>query len=387
MHNLCYTIYVKKYLCQKDSTMIKDNPFSLNYTPDHFCDREKELNQLQVNFFNGLNTVIHSPRRLGKSALIKHLFHQLENEKLVETIYVDLYATQSMQDLIQMLAEKVLKKFHQKNFLAGLQQVLKGLSPTVSFDRNGTPSFSLQLKEQEYQTSLEQIFGYLEQKNKKVLVAFDEFQEVATYPAKAEAILRTHIQNLSNVKFIFSGSSGHILQEMFLGAKRPFYQGAEVIVLDKIDREVYKQFIINTFESEKKNITPEAAEYLLDFSDVYTYYTQLICNQCFSQTDKLLTVDMAQQVAANYLESRKFDYENIINLMTENQRKLTTALAKEGIVQKPNAMEFLSTHKLPGASSVNQALKVLLEKQILFQSPEGISVYDVFFRRYLEQYF
>ncbi|MDD2632286.1 MAG: ATP-binding protein [Bacteroidales bacterium] len=358
--------------------MINENPFSLNYTPDHFCDREKELNQLQTNFFNGLNTVIHSPRRLGKSAVIKHLFHQLENERLVETIYVDLYASQNMQDLIQMLAEIVLKKFHQKNFIAGLQQILKGLSPTVSFDRNGTPSFILQINAQQYQTSLEQIFGYLEQKNKKVLVAFDEFQEVATYPDKAEAILRTHIQNLSNVKFIFSGS---------LGAKRPFYQGAEVIVLDKIDREVYKQFIITTFENQKKSITPEAADYLLDFSDVYTYYTQLICNQCFSQTDKLLTVDMAQQIAANYLESRKFDYENIINLMTENQRKLTIALAKEGAVLKPNAMEFLSKHKLSGASSVNQALKVLLEKQIFFQSTEGIKVYDVFFRRYLEQYF
>jgi hypothetical protein len=281
----------------------------------------------------------------------------------------------------------VLKKFHQKNILQGLQQLLKGLSPTISFDQNGTPKFSIELQESQYDASLEQIFNYLNNRKKKVVIAFDEFQEVANYPEKAEATLRTHILQLSNIRFIFSGSTGHILQEMFLGSKRPFFQSAEILVLDKIDRKIYKEFIGNVFEGYGKSIDSSAIDYLLDFSDVYTYYTELICNQCYSRTETRLSDAQAGSIADDYLESRKFDYLNILNLLSENQKKLVIAIAKAGHVKMPNAMEFLIRYNLPSASSVSQALKVMLEKGILFQNLEGYEVYDVFFKRFLVKYY
>ena len=367
--------------------MDKNNPFSLVYNPDHFCDREQELRQLESNAFNGINTVIHSPRRLGKSFLIRHLFHQMEKENLVKTIYVDLFATENMEDLIQNLSTKVLDTFHRRNLFKGIEQVLKGLNPTVSFDRDGTPKFSLEINPKQYNSSLEQIFSYLEKRNKKVLIAFDEFQEVAGYPEKAEAMLRSQIQTLNNVNFIFSGSTGHILQEMFLGAKRPFYQSADVLVLRKIDRDIYKPFIVTTFKNGGKNIDPEAVDFILEFTEIHTYYTEMLCNVCFSQTKKALTLEMAEDMAIKFLENRKFDYLNILNLMTENQKKLLKAVALEGEVTKPNANEFIQKNNLPAASSINQALKVLLNKEILFQTVSGYKVYDVFLRRFIERYF
>jgi AAA+ ATPase superfamily predicted ATPase len=367
--------------------MDKDNPFSLAYNPGHFCDRKQELKHLESNTFNGINTVIHSPRRLGKSFLIRHLFHQLEKEDLVKTIYVDLFATSNMQDLIQNLSRKVLDAFYGRNLFKGIEQVLKGLSPTVSFDRDGAPKFSLEINPKQYDTSLEQLFSYLEKRNKKVLIAFDEFQEVAGYPEKAEAMLRSHIQTLTNVNFIFSGSTGHMLQEMFLGAKRPFYQSADVLVLGKIEREIYHPFIADTFLKGGKTIEPDAIDFILDFTEVHTYYTEMLCNICYSQSKKTLTPEMAKDMAIKFLENRKFDYLNILNLMTENQKKLLKAVALEGEVSKPNANEFLRKHNLPAASSINQALKVLLDKEILFQTVSGYRVYDVFLRRFIEQYF
>ncbi|MFP4472103.1 MAG: AAA family ATPase, partial [Bacteroidales bacterium] len=238
--------------------MKEDNPFSPVYDSRYFCDRNEEIKRLQTNFYNGLNTVIHSLRRLGKTALIRHLFHQLEAENAADTIYVDLFATGKMQDLISLLAEKVLQKYHRKNLLQGIQQVLKGLNPSVSFAPDGTPFFNLQLNEAQHELSLRQIFDYLENRKKRVFIAFDEFQEIGTYPEKAEALLRTHIQELRNTGFIFSGSTGHIIHEMFLGPKRPFYQQAEVLVLGKINREAYRSFIIDTFNKHKKKMEPEA---------------------------------------------------------------------------------------------------------------------------------
>jgi hypothetical protein len=174
---------------------------------------------------------------------------------------------------------------------------------------------------------------------------------------------------------------------MFLGAKRPFYQSAEVMVLDKIERTVYSEFITDTFGKNRKKINQDAVDYILDFTDNYTYYTQLTCNQCFFNSDIILDIDQTRQIIQEYLESRKVDYLNILNMLSENQKKMVIAIAKDGLVEKPSAMEFLQRNKLPSASSSLQALKTLNDKEIIYKTLTGYKVYDVFFERFLEKYF
>jgi len=371
----------------KKVTMKENNPFSLTYNPVYFCDREAEVTQLTNNLANGLNTLLHSPRRLGKTALILHTFNTIEQSKMSDTFYIDLFATGQITDLIRILAEKVLKKYHSQNLLQGIKSLFKGTNASLTFSQDGTPALGLNINEKQFDTTLAHLFEFLEDRKKPVVIALDEFQEVANYPEKAEAILRTHIQHLSNVKFIFSGSTSHLLQEMFLGAKRPFYQSAEVMVLGKIERTVYSEFITDTFEKNRKKINQDTVDYILDFTDNYTYYTQLICNQCFFNSDIILDIDQTRQIIQEYLESRKVDYLNILNMLSENQKKMVIAIAKDGLVEKPSAMEFLQRNKLPSASSSLQALKTLYDKEIIYKTLTGYKVYDVFFERFLEKYF
>ena len=363
------------------------NPFSLNYDPEYFCDREKELQQLKDNLVNGLNTLLHSPRRMGKSALIKHVFHELENENKVETIYVDLFATQKMEDLVRVLAEKILEKFHKKNIIAGIKNVLKGISPTLSFAMDGTPQLSIKLSESQLEPSLKQLFKYLESRKKKVVVAFDEFQEIATYPEKAEAMLRTYIQQLYNINFIFAGSSNHILKNMFYSASRPFYQSSEVLVLDRIKREEYAQFISNCFSINSKKIATDAIEGILDFTETYTYYTQVICNKAFFRTENELSVEEVIILTNDYIENRKEDYMGIYNLLSANQRRVVVAIAKKGLVEKPSSIDFLMKYQLPSASSTLQAFDALTKKEIIYKNKNSYVVYDIFFKRFLIHYF
>lgn len=374
------------YICSKIKfeTM---NPFTLTYHTDYFCDRQNEMIRLKENLANGLNTLVHSPRRLGKSALIRHLFHTLENKKEYDTIYIDLFATKNIEDLIRTFAESILEKYHKKSILTGIKELLKGITPTLSFSQDGTPSLSLSLKEGQVETSLGQLFKYLEDRNKRVIVAFDEFQEVANYPEKAEALLRSYIQKLSNVKFIFSGSSNHILQNMFYSAARPFYQSSEVLVLEKIDYDKYFQFIESCFLENSKQIEKEAIDHILDFTEIYTYYTQVICNQAFFRTDEKLKLDDAIEITTSYIENRKVDYMGIYNLLPDNHKKVVVAVAKEGIVQKPSSIEFLMKYKLPSSSSTIQSINALVTKEIIYRRPEGYVIYDVFFKRFLEKYF
>jgi len=363
------------------------NPFTLNYNPEYFCDRELELEALYENLLNGRNTLLHSPRRLGKSALIKHLFNSLEKQDKAETIFIDLFATQNMEGLIRVFAEKLLAKYHMKNLLLGIKKLLKGISPNLSFSPDGTPSLSLAISETQQASTLLELFNYLELRKKKVVVAFDEFQVISSYPEKAEALLRTHLQSLTNVQFIFSGSSNHLLQEMFFSAKRPFYQSVEVLVLGKIGRDAYSVFIKKLFTSFNKKVTEEAANHLLNFSDTYTYYTQAICNQAFSKTTDELTAEEAIQVTDLYIETRKEDYHNLLRLLPENQKKVAVAIANEELVSKPSSIEFIIKNKLPSVSSTSLALRALVSKELIYRTNEGYIIYDVFFKRFLQKYF
>lgn len=363
------------------------NPFTLNYYPEYFCDRVSETRQLNENILNGLNTLLHSPRRLGKSTLIFHLFHQLEKKGKYETIIIDLFATSNMEDFLRIFAEKLLLKYHQKSFIKGLTSLLKGLSPTLTFSQDGTPMLGLSINKSQHETTLSQLFDYLEKRKKKVIIAFDEFQEIASYPEKAEAILRTYIQRLNNVKFIFSGSSNHLLQEMFYSAKRPFYQSCEVLVLEKINRKSYADFIKKLFNKNSKKIDQTAVDHILDFSKVYTYYTQVICNQAFYKTDNNLDYTQAVQITQAYIENRKSDYQSLFNLLSENQKKIVVAIAKENIVSAPSSINFILKYKLPSVSSTLQAIKTLANKEIIYKDPKGYIIYDVFFGRFLQMYY
>jgi len=363
------------------------NPFTLRYNPEYFCDREDELIYLKNNALNGLNTLIHSPRRLGKSALILHLFNHLEEEKSFECIYVDLFASQNIKDLTKSFGEVLLKKYHTKNLLFGVKKLFKGLFVSVSFSSDGSPQLNLGIDETQVETSLNQLFEYLEHRKKIVIIAFDEFQEVASYPEKAEAILRTITQRLRNVFFIYSGSSNHILQNMFYSAKQAFYQSSESLVIGKIEKYQYAEFILNCFKSSHKKITTEAINHLLEFSETHTYYTQVICNQAYYKSEKLLELEEAQEITNTYIETRKHDYLSILNLLPDNQKKLIAAIAKEGVISKPSSVEFLIKYKLPSSSSTLQALYALVEKEMIYKTGLGYKIYDVFFRRFLEKYF
>lgn len=362
------------------------NPFTLQYHPDYFCDRVVEIEALRTNLINGINTVVYSPRRIGKTAMILHLFHQLEESGKYETIYVDLFASRNLHDLVNKMGEQLLKRYHKKNLLEGVKKIFKGMYASISFSPDGSPQLSLGMGQGQMDATLENLFTFLEKRKKPVFIAFDEFQEIAAYPEKAEANLRSIIQRLNNVGCIFSGSAMHLLQNMFFSPSQAFYQSAGSLVLQKINEDVYLDFIIQQFKNANKEITNEAAQQLLEFTENHTFYTQMICNIAFYKTTNQLDIEMVKEIEKDYLESRKFDYYNIYNLLSENQKKIVIAIAKEGKISKPTAIDFLMKHKLPSASSTLQAFNSLVEKEIVYKNQGEFSVYDIFLKRFLQAY-
>lgn len=360
------------------------NPFYISgYNEHFFCDRREETKLLLEAVENGRNILIHSPRRLGKTSLIKHFLHQMKKEKC-KCIYVDLYATYSMNDLVEQLAHAVLETFFTHNLLNGIKRILKGITASFTISPEGGANLSIALSDKQVATGLGQIFDFLEKRKERVIVAFDEFQQIANYPQNAEAVLRSHVQHLSDVRFLYSGSSAHLLTEMFLNAKRPFYQSSDVMSLKKIHLDVYSDFIRQCFEKAGKKISTEALELIIDFTEVYTYYTQVLSNLVFSITVRTAGIKEVRLAIQQVLDSRKDDYSALLRLFSTNQLKLMKAVAKEDGVEQISSKLFLNTYGFSSATVI-QASRVLIEKEFLYHTDRGIMVYDLFLKRFLQR--
>ena len=334
------------------------NPFILSpHTPKaYFCDREAETETIVQYLENGSNITLISPRRFGKTGLIYHVFDALKEKKAgFETYYVDIYATRSMDDFVRLLAESVYKK-----------------------------------NDLEKRYSLKAILNYLEERKKKVIIAIDEFQQVRTYEGvQFEALLRSCIQPLQNVLFIFSGSKRHVMSDMFTGEKSPFYESAALYPLDKISYDSYSAFIKKQFEDNGKHILDDAIEVILDWTRRHTYYTQFLCNRVFQTARKEVTVQDVFFCANVILDENADAFLERRNLLTSKQWDYLIAIAKEGTLTRPTASEFLQKYRLGAPSSSARTLDALVEKEMVLETktPEGSTycVYNVFLSRWLER--
>jgi hypothetical protein len=241
----------------------------------------------------------------------------------------------------------------------------------------------------QFEKSLEAVFQFLESQNKLVLIAIDEFQQITQYPEKnMEAFLRTKIQQLNNVRFIFSGSSPHLLAEMFHHAKRPFFASTQTLELKEIKRETYASFITAKFQESNKQISQEAIDYILDFTKLHTYYTQWLCNHLYATKQEELTLDNAKNVALEILTQNESVYFQYRTLLTANQWTMLRAIAKEGKMRNPNAKEIQAKYRLGGSSVVYRSIDALLQKEMVYTKEDEIGklycVYDCFLARWLE---
>jgi GTPase SAR1 family protein len=372
------------------------NPFiTIGYiSKEYFCDRENELQILHKYIKNERNITLISARRVGKSALIERFFEDMEQENYI-CLYVDIYASLSLKELTETLALTVYNKFPQtvtlgKRFL----NFLKGLRPVISYDSlNGKPEIHFEyVVQKEYEYTLQNILLFLDNQNIKVILAIDEFQQITNYPEKnTEAVLRTVIQTLNNIRFIFSGSEKTMMLDMFATANRPFFSSTQIISLNEIPTEKYKSFIINKFNEQNRDISEDAVDFILQWTYTHTYYTQIICNGVFAENNKHTTLETVKKVCEQQLNLQHDTFMQYRNLLSSVQWKLLIAIAKEGSVAKIQSQSFLQKYKIGAASSAQKALNALLNKEMICAinttDKTLYRVYNIFLLRWLERIF
>lgn len=359
---------------------------------EYFCDREKETRDIISLVTNGNNIALMSPRRIGKTDLIRHCFAQSELKDNYITFLIDIYATQDLRDFVNVFGRSILdtlkplgKKTWEKFITA-----LKSVRAQLSFDINNNPTWSLGLGDiTNPSVTIDEIFSYLNNSSKPIIVAFDEFQQITNYPdgSNVEALLRTYIQRCNNATFIFSGSKRDLMTEIFSSPARPFYQSVMPLSLRKISEETYESFAIKKFNDYGKNIEPEAVADVYDRFDGVTSCLQRMMNVLYLRTPMNGTAKKGDVLSAleYILDLFEDNYQGLYDQIPSKQREVLHAIAKEGCAKSVTSQKFIKKYHLQTASAVMAAIRGLLDKDLITIENGAYMVYDQFFGLWLQR--
>ena len=371
--------------------MKPNNPFLIAgyYSPDLFCDRKTETATILDALHNGRNVTLIAPRRMGKTGLIRHAFYNLKAQKSdIVTLYMDIYPTQSLGDFVSLFANTVLGQLDSvpQKALSRIAQFIRSCRPVFTFDEmTGAPQVTVDVSPAEEELTLKEIFDYLGSSEKRCYIAIDEFQQIAEYPEKGvEALLRSYIQFLPNVNFIFAGSKQHVMQEMFASSKRPFYQSTQLLTIGAINRDEYADFAMGHFADNNLHLPREVFDTVYDRFDGHTWYIQNVLNRLYGYNSDV-EIGLVSYAVEQIVAEQSYSYEGLLKAYPAGHVRLLKAIAKEGCVKEALAGDFISKYRLRAASSVSSALKKLIGNELVYQTADGYIIYDRFMGEWLRK--
>lgn len=364
------------------------NPFIVTGKIDkeYFCDRVVESKAIEKAISNGNNLVLISPRRMGKTGLVRYCYDFEFDKDEYYTFFIDILHTTSLQEFTYLLGRKIYETVlpKSKKMMTAFIHTLKSISGQFGFDPvSNTPTFDLSLGDiVRPELTLEEIFYYLEHADRPCIVTIDEFQQIAKYPEKnVEALLRTHIQNMGNCQFIFAGSEYHIMQEIFLSAAHPFYNSSDILELKPIEEQVYSDFVASWMQRYYRSIEPELVSKVYQLFRGNTYGMQRTFNEVFALMNdgETCTQEVVLLAINNIVDSKEPLFQEMLSNIPEKQKPLLYAIASDGEVEKITSAAFIRKHKLASASAIQYAARQLMLNGMITKLHGKFSLNEQFF--------
>lgn len=369
--------------------MQPNNPFLIRgYAgPEYFCDRKSETNRLVSALRNDRDVTLVSPRRYGKTGLIHHVLRQLESD--AATVYLDIFQTHTLAEFTSLFASTVVASLESRTerTFSALATFFRSCRPTMTPQADGFPKFSFDIAPAQAETTLSETFDYLARKERRIVVAIDEFQQLSEYPEKgAEAMLRALMLKVPNTHFVFAGSRQHLMREMFLSPRRPFYQSTDLLSLNVIDEDSYYEFASRHFSAAKKRLPRESFTALYKRFDGVTWYVQMVLNWLWGGAVTAPAPEDVSSAIDDLVESRSLEYADLLRSQNEASQMVLCGIAAAGSVPEPTSGGFLSRAGIRAVSTAKSALDNLRRLDLVYHSPKGWIVYDRFFGEWLSRH-
>lgn len=352
---------------------------------EYFCNRSKEIKELVTDIDSGLNVLLYAPRRFGKTSLVLNALSKTE----YAYVFLDLMSIVDTEEFINDYFNAVSKSINTpSNNVVTLFKKVLGIRPNIAveFDMNGMPSFKLNFLHSEAKKVLNEVldlpYRYAEYQKKKVIVVFDEFQEVVNIgiEEKLRSVLQHHGDKVS---YVFLGSKKSVMKRLFFDKNKPFYKSVKHVPIDRIDSSDWEEYIKNGFKSHGKQISEECIAAILEVSKGFPYYSQQIAYELFHMSDINVEIPMVQIAVDSILEKEEDLFWNEWNHLSQNQKKALKLLiyaAGENIYSKETLEHFHFT-----SSSLKKAIEGVLTKDVVDHKSSKYYFQDPLFEYWLSK--
>jgi len=354
-----------------------------------FINREKEKQTLKNNLSSGINTMLISPRRLGKSSLVKIAMKELEKENpYIKICFIDAFTIKSEEEFYQAFVREVIKTASNKweTWISTAKKHLTTLSPKISIGVDPMTDFSVGLEWKNIKENELELLNLPEKiaqaKKIKMVVCIDEFQNLVKLKDydSLEQKMRSVWQHQQNVTYCLYGSKRHMMIDIFNSSSKPFYRFGQIMFLTKIAENEWVDFIVKSFETTGKNIPESLALELVQSVDSHSWYVQQLAYFAWNLTENKADTEILQQAIEQVIDSNLPLYQNECDALTASQLNLLIAIANKE--QFLTAVETQNKYNMGTPQNILKNKRLLQNRDIIETTTDGFNFLDPVFKRW-----
>lgn len=370
---------------------LKMNPFSYGtiVSGNNFYDRKEECARIVKTLSGGNNLVLYAPRRFGKTSLVFKAIEQLEAQGFI-CVYFDFMPVFSPESFVRLYAKALAAKQNNLQKFAQLfASIIKNIRPVLSFDAAGIPEFSVDFAGSTVdETLISQLLDVPEQMNganKRVIMFFDEFQEVEKLGSiNFEGLLRSKIQQQHTTNYLFLGSKTHLLKELFNNKKRAFYNAASQMTIGALPAPDTIDFLQQKFAGSAITLDVETAKYIISVAANIPHYIQMMAAEIWQymvNSHKIVTKKIVDDSVMRLLALKSDYYMELFDRQSQSKKQLLLALTMNG--KNIFSTAYIYEHSLPSAATLQRAVKGLIADGTVEKLDDEYFIADPFFKLFL----
>ena len=367
--------------------------FGVATSGDNFTDREKETARLLSNFQHGVNTVLISPRRWGKTSLVQKVCRLTQSDKL-KIVYLDIFSCRSDGDFYNAFAAAVLKQTSSKwdEWVENAKLFLSRISPRISLGPDPMSDFSISLELNPKSDDIDEILQLPEKiaqkKEINIVVCIDEFQQIAEFKDSKmfQKRLRSVWQLQKSVSYCLFGSKMHLMNELFEKRNLPFYKFGDAVYLPKISTSDWVKYICGRFEATGKHISKELAEKICRTVDNHSSYVQQLAWLVWIQTKEVATDQNFEDAFQDIVDQNTPLFEKQTESLTTYQMNFLRAIVN-GVHKEFTTQEVLQKYQLGSSANVSTVKRALIKKELIETEKQQVIIPDPVMRIWLKREF
>lgn len=358
----------------------------------YFVNRQKDKERLRNNLSGGLNTMLISPRRWGKSSLVKQLSLETKEDH-IRYCFIDLFQIKNEQEFYSSLAQEVIKNTSSKwdEWIQLSKEFFKNIRPKISMGIDPVNDFELSFESSEIESNYKELLDLAEniaQKKKlQLIICIDEFQNLSRFqdPLLFQQRLRASWQHHKHVSYCLYGSKKHMMIEIFQNKSMPFYKFGDVMFLEKIKTNHWVEFIQKQFKSSKKEISKKLATEIVEAVKNHSYYVQQLSLLVWYRTDKKTVEEDLENAIQDLIAQNSTLFRREVEHLSNTQINFLEALA-DG-VKSFHSSKKINQYKLGSSSNVSRIKEALEKKEIIDTYSETIEFLDPVFELWFSRFY